>query len=63
MSVRYSTADMCTTCGSDRGFEQPICAEGHGADCPELCCLACGLAVMLATTGSANPVVRDRTAA
>jgi len=54
---------MCTTCGSDRGFEQPICAEGHGADCPELCCLACGLAVMLATTGSANPVVRDRTAA
>ena len=37
----------CAECGESRAFEQPPCADGHGADCPERFCLDCGTAVLL----------------
>lgn len=36
---------FCPECHVQRAFEQPLCIDGHGADCPELCCSVCGLAV------------------
>lgn len=36
----------CSTCEQEEEFEQPPCADGHGADCPELACVACGTAVV-----------------
>ena len=35
----------CPDCAADRTFDQPVCADGHGVDCPDLCCVECGLAV------------------
>ncbi|MFC8847647.1 MULTISPECIES: hypothetical protein [unclassified Micromonospora] len=32
-----------------RPFEVPPCADGHGADCPELVCTGCGTALLIAT--------------
>lgn len=37
----------CGTCGDDMPFEAPPCADGHGAECPELACTGCGSAVLL----------------
>ncbi|WP_344589307.1 hypothetical protein [Actinomadura vinacea] len=37
----------CSTCGDEREFEQPPCRDGHGADCPERACTACGSAVLV----------------
>jgi hypothetical protein len=37
----------CSICGEERLFEQPPCADGHGADCPELFCVECGTAVLV----------------
>ncbi|MCX4470916.1 hypothetical protein C5N14_16255 [Micromonospora sp. MW-13] len=39
----------CDTCGGVQPFEAPPCADGHGADCPELACTGCGAAVLIAT--------------
>jgi len=39
----------CPTCARPALFEQPSCADGHGADCPEWCCVDCGCAVLLGT--------------
>ncbi|MEU6078548.1 hypothetical protein [Micromonospora sp. NPDC047074] len=39
----------CDTCGGVVPFETPPCADGHGADCPELACTGCGTAVLIAT--------------
>jgi hypothetical protein len=36
----------CSTCGDERDFEQPPCPDGHGSDCPERACTACGTAVL-----------------
>lgn len=38
----------CATCEADMEFEVPRCADGHGADCPELVCTGCGTAVLIA---------------
>ncbi|MFF5263654.1 hypothetical protein ACFY4C_32405 [Actinomadura viridis] len=43
----------CSTCGDERDFEQPPCRDGHGSDCPERACTACGTAVL---TGFPPPV-------
>ncbi|MFC5748776.1 hypothetical protein [Actinomadura rugatobispora] len=37
----------CSACGDEREFEQPPCPDGHGADCPERACTACGTAVLV----------------
>ena len=39
----------CPTCGEDRLFEQPPCADGHADDgeCPEWACTGCGGAFLL----------------
>ncbi len=36
----------CSRCGTTTLFEQPECLDGHGADCPEWCCIRCGEAVL-----------------
>jgi hypothetical protein len=36
---------QCVFCGAQREFEQPPCDE-HGADCLELACVVCGLALL-----------------
>ena len=38
---------LCPSCGDERAFEAPPCADGHGADCPGLACLDCGSAVLV----------------
>ena len=38
---------FCPDCSMDQPFERPVCADGHGADCVELCCVECGTAVLL----------------
>lgn len=37
----------CPECREPRVFEQPPCADGHGADCPDLACCVCGTAVVV----------------
>jgi hypothetical protein len=37
----------CRCCRADRVFEAPPCADGHGVDCPERACVACGEAVLV----------------
>jgi hypothetical protein len=37
----------CPRCRDDRPFETPPCPDGHGPDCPELACTACGTAVLI----------------
>ncbi|MEV4466025.1 hypothetical protein AB0J51_20670 [Micromonospora echinofusca] len=37
----------CDTCEGVEPFEAPPCADGHGADCPELVCTGCGAAVLV----------------
>ncbi|MEU8297185.1 hypothetical protein AB0C04_07865 [Micromonospora sp. NPDC048909] len=39
----------CDNCEGVQPFEAPPCADGHGADCPELVCTGCGAAVLIAT--------------
>ncbi|WP_405105970.1 hypothetical protein OG559_20225 [Micromonospora sp. NBC_01405] len=39
----------CDTCEGVQPFEAPPCADGHGADCPELACTRCGAAVVIGT--------------
>jgi hypothetical protein len=39
----------CDVCEGVAPFEAPPCADGHGADCPELVCTGCGTAVLIAT--------------
>ena len=38
---------FCPDCSVDQCFERPRCADGHGADCPELVCVECGAAVLI----------------
>jgi hypothetical protein len=37
----------CPVCGRGNTLVAPECAEGHGADCPDRLCVACGIAVFL----------------
>ncbi|MGH3494950.1 MAG: hypothetical protein ACRDQ1_17175 [Sciscionella sp.] len=56
----------CSICGRLRVFEQPPCTDGHGADCPDRVCVACGAAVFLdpAVAGSgARHLAPERRAA
>lgn len=38
---------QCDLCGSER-LVVPPCADGHGVDCPDLCCADCGAAIVVA---------------
>ena len=35
----------CSGCRDGQVFEQPVCEDGHGADCRDLCCAMCGLGI------------------
>jgi hypothetical protein len=35
----------CDDCGEVRVFVTPPCDDGHGADCPDVCCSHCGSAL------------------
>lgn len=37
----------CGSCGGERPFETPPCADGHGTDCPERVCTECGTAILV----------------
>ncbi|MEU4567155.1 hypothetical protein [Micromonospora sp. NPDC023956] len=39
----------CDSCQGVQLFEVPPCGDGHGVDCPEFVCTACGAAVLIAT--------------
>jgi hypothetical protein len=43
----YGSLVDCPICARATLFEQPPCTDGHGADCPEWCCVECGTAVTL----------------
>jgi hypothetical protein len=58
----------CDHCHRGRRFEQPPCADGHGPDCAEWACVACGEALLIATDvvqvgGRRRPVTTVRRAA
>jgi hypothetical protein len=38
----------CPACTQPRAFERPPCPDGHGDDCPERICIACGTALIVA---------------
>jgi hypothetical protein len=60
--VMHTVLRHCTTCGGEREFETPPCVDGHGLDCPELACIACGSALLVGSglvagwLGEASPV-------
>jgi hypothetical protein len=37
----------CPSCGEERAFETPPCADGHGPDCAEMACQDCGAALLV----------------
>ncbi len=37
----------CPSCGEERAFEAPPCADGHGPECAELACRDCGTALLV----------------
>jgi hypothetical protein len=39
----------CPECCDERPFDQPLCQDGHGADCPEWFCADCGMALLVGT--------------
>lgn len=47
MAVTEALLHHCSSCGTERPFEQPPCFDGHGADCPEWACTDCGEALLL----------------
>lgn len=53
----------CASCGHERAFETPICADGHGADCPDLACTACGAALQVGCQPERRPAYHISAAA
>jgi hypothetical protein len=39
----------CDRCAAVTRFKQPPCADGHGVDCDEWACVACGTALLVAS--------------
>jgi hypothetical protein len=50
---------QCSVCDDERGFEQPPCADGHGADCPEYACVECGMAIVVGDAPQPPVIVRS----
>lgn len=46
LSAVLMAAD-CPLCGQSNALVTPDCTEGHGADCPDRVCLACGSALFV----------------
>jgi hypothetical protein len=46
-AIFEETLVHCPTCVRYRPVEPPPCADGHGADCPERLCTACGTALLV----------------
>lgn len=38
----------CDVCATMRTFDQPVCVDSHGAECPDWACTTCGSAIFLA---------------
>jgi len=54
----------CPECRTERAFAQPPCADGHGPECPEWFCTACGAAVVVGFEPEVSePVTRQVRAA
>lgn len=47
----------CPDCCDERVFDQPLCEDGHGHDCPEWFCVDCGYAMLLAGYPELDAVV------
>lgn len=47
---------VCPDCASDAGFDRPECVDGHGSECPERACRACGAALLIGPAVSSGPV-------
>jgi hypothetical protein len=47
MAVTQALMRHCSSCGTERPFEQPPCLDGHGGDCPERVCVDCGDAMLI----------------
>jgi hypothetical protein len=47
-----ATLRYCTSCRADVTFEQLVCEDGHGLDCPEWFCVQCGDAVVIGFTAT-----------
>jgi hypothetical protein len=62
MSVEVSEETLlhCPTCARYRTVETPPCPDGHGADCPERLCTACGTALLLAPAAAHHDAPRER---
>jgi hypothetical protein len=52
----------CPSCGEERAFETPPCADGHGPDCAERACRDCGAALLVDPLVAARRHRRRRTA-
>ena len=58
----------CPTCESEQLFEAPACQDGHSANCPDLACVTCGMALYVvvitdvahSSTGSSRPDAAQR---
>lgn len=37
----------CAGCQDERAFHSPPCEDGHGPDCPDRACVACGDAIVV----------------
>lgn len=48
----------CPDCAAERTFEAPVCEDGHGRDCPDLACVACGAALLLCRPAPIPPQMR-----
>jgi hypothetical protein len=53
----------CSTCAGKQLFEQPPCEDGHGEDCLDLACVACGAALVLGLTDAQLPQTKKIRAA
>ncbi|MDQ1679712.1 MAG: hypothetical protein QOI42_571 [Frankiaceae bacterium] len=50
----------CPTCADEQPFDQPGCQDGHGRDCPEWFCRACGEAIVVDSPVVDSPVAIPR---
>jgi len=53
----------CPSCADHTAFEQPPCEDGHGLDCLDLACVACGFAIVLRDLTPAEDLRQDVRAA
>jgi hypothetical protein len=53
----------CAGCQADTPFEVPPCEDGHGADCVDLACVECGLALVAGVLLETTPATAGAAAA